>query len=40
MHVVYVILATLWCVGFILWLGLIVYAVINTWRKNRPYNKK
>lgn len=40
MHIVYVVFATLWCLGLIVWLGFIVYAVIKTWIKNRSYKQK
>ena len=40
MHIVYVVFATLWCLGFVGWLGFIVYAVIKAWIKNRSYKQK
>lgn len=40
MHIVYVVFAALWCIGFVVWLGFTVYAVIKTWIKNRSYKQK
>ena len=40
MHIVYVVFALLWCIGFVAWLGFIVYAVMRTWIRNRSYKQK
>lgn len=40
MSIVYVTIAILWCLGFVGWLGFIVYAVIKAWIKNRSYKQK